>query len=439
MLHYVILAAFFSTLFLALSMSAYSETQVGSAILVEIAPPWDVIDQGTAECVIDAIKYAEANNYALILKVDSYGGYLDSGYAIGDAIYKAQVPVIAFVENKALSAGTLIILPANFVIMEKGSIIGAMQPVRVDPVTGEITFINESKILNPIIEKSKLYASKAGRNVTAIESFIVKAATMSSSEAVKYGVADYEVANYYEIFSILDGKEVAIGDRSYRLKLSQGGVREFSCSVRSRFLSIMSNSYLASVLVSIGLLSTIFALVSGKITMLPLTIAILLLGMLASGLNPNVVAAFFIVLGALLLAIELFVIPGFGVIGISGITLLTLGFLLLPMYLPPGYIPTESYLVQIRIFILGLGVTLGGLFGFMIFKVVQVRRKKPIEFTPKDEIGKAVDDIVPGKIGFVMIEGEYWRATSDEFIPKESRVIVVEMTEGGILKVKKVS
>lgn len=439
LLFYIALAAFFLSFIAAFSINAYSDPQVEGAILVKVGPPWDVIDQGVAECVVDAIRYAEANGYAVILEVDSYGGYLDSGFVIGDAIYKAQVPVIAFVENKALSAGTLIILPANFVIMERGSVIGAMQPVRVDPVTGEITFINESKIINPIIEKSRLYASKSGRNVTAVESFVLSAATMNSREAVEHGVADYEVANYYELFSVLDGKEVTIGNVTYRLKLSQGGVREFSCSVRSRFLSIMSNSYLASILVSIGVLSTIFALVSGKIAILPLTIAILLLGMLASGLNPNVVAAFFIVLGILLLSIELFVTPGFGIVGISGITLLTLGFLLLPMYLPSGYIPTESYLVQVRMFIIGLGVTLGGLFGLMIFKVVQVRRKKPIDFTPREKVGKAVEDIIPGKISFVMIEGEYWRAISDEFIPKDSKVLVVEIVEGGVLKVKKVS
>ncbi|MCC6041435.1 MAG: serine protease, partial [Desulfurococcaceae archaeon] len=133
------------------------------AIVVEITPPWDTIDSGVAECVSDAVKVAEDRGAVLVLKVDSYGGYLDAAFTIGDRLYDAKVVTVAYVENKALSAGTLIIIPTDLIAAKRGSIIGSMQPVVVNPVTGEITFVNESKIVQPILRKAEVYAERAGR------------------------------------------------------------------------------------------------------------------------------------------------------------------------------------------------------------------------------------------------------------------------------------
>jgi len=63
--------------------------------------------------------------------------------------------------------------------------------------------------------------------------------------------------------------------------------------------------------------------------------------------------------------------------------------------------------------------------------------KKPVEFTPAGKKGRTVDWLKPGETGFVRVEGEYWRAVSDETIPPGTEVIVVEMLENGVLKVRK--
>jgi len=166
---------------------------------------------------------------------------------------------------------------------------------------------------------------------------------------------------------------------------------EYSCSVRSRFISILSNTYLANILLTIGVLASIFALVSGKLVVLPLAVAFILLGLMGTGINPNLVSLFFILLGGVLLAVELFILPGFGIVGITGIILLLLGFTLLPMYTPTGIAPSESYVLMLRVFIIGLSVVFGGFFGIVLFKVVQVKRKKPISYTP---IGKLVLQLI---------------------------------------------
>lgn len=422
--------------FVSYSASA-TETQVTKAVLVEVAPPWDTVDNGVAECFVNAVKYAEERGALLIYRVNSYGGYLDAAFTIGDAIYYSRVPTVAYVENKALSAGTLILLPADIIALQKGSIIGAMKPVIVNPVTGEVTFVNESKIIEPIVGKAKVYSEPRNRNVSLITEFIAEARVVDSSTAVKLGVGDMEVNSFGELLSKLNGLVVERGGTRYVLNVAPAQVEVYACSVRSRFLSLLSNAYLANALLSIGVLAAIFSLASGKLAALPLAIALILLGLLGTGINPNFVSVLFIVLGALLLAVELFVLPGFGIVGISGIVLLTVGFALLPMYIPSGVMPQEEYILALRAFIFGVAITLGTFFGIVLFKVIQVKRKKPMLYTPVGKEGVAVDDIRPGSIGFVKIEGEYWRATSSSEIKAGEEVVVVAMKPDGVLVVNK--
>lgn len=405
------------------------------AIVVEITPPWDTIDSGVAECVSDAVKVAEDRGAVLVLKVDSYGGYLDAAFTIGDRLYDANVVTVAYVENKALSAGTLIIIPTDLIAAKRGSIIGSMQPVVVNPVTGEITFVNESKIVQPILRKAEVYAERAGRNASLIRDFILKALSVDAKTAMENGVINLVVSDFGDLLRVLENYNLTRNNTTYRLEISR--IEVFSCSLRSRFLSVLSNSYLANVLVTIGVLATIFALVSGKLVVLPLTITLILLGLISTGISPNLVSVFLVVLGAVLLAIELFVLPGFGIIGISGIALLTLGFALLPMYIPVGALPTEEYVSVLRAFIFGVSITLGVFFGLVVFKVIEVKRQKPYEYTPRGKVGVAIEDIKPGLLGFVKVEGEIWRATSTEEIKSGEEVVVLEMRSDGVLVVKK--
>jgi membrane-bound serine protease (ClpP class) len=430
---------FYSLLFSLSAASSPEKSAYRSALLVEIAPPWDTIDSGVAECVVEAVEAAEREGAVLIIKVDSYGGYLDAAFTIGDRLYDAKTPIVAYVENKALSAGTLVLLPADLIVAKQGAVIGAMQPVAVNPVTGEITFLNESKIIEPILRKAEVYAERAGRNVSLIREFIVKARTERAETALEYRVVDRVVSGFEELLEVLRDYNLTRLNATYRLEISRGGVRSFACSLRSRLLSVLLNPYLANALISIGVLATIFALVSERLTILPLTITLILLGLLGTGLNPNIVSAFLVVLGVALLAVELFILPGFGVMGISGIVLLTLGFALLPLYIPTGALPPEEYISTLRVFVIGFSVVLGSFFGFVLFKVIEVKRQRPYEFTPRGKVGVVIEDVKPGSIGFVKVEGEIWRATSTEEIRAGEEVVVLEMRSDGVLVVKKKS
>jgi len=408
---------------------------VTTALIVSITPPWDTIDEGVRECIDAALTEAEDNGYALIMLVDSYGGYLDAGFNIADRIALAKVPVIAYVSGgKALSAATLIILPSHVIAVSPQAIIGAMQPISYDPMTGTYRFVNESKIINPIVEKAINYAKQRHRNTTAAELFVRKNLVLNSESAVKYHVADLVANNLDDLLNKLRGKVINIDGKNVTLNIVS--TKEFTCSIRSRVISAFSNPLVNSIMMTIGVLGTIFALLSGKLPIVPLTLLFLLLGLLGTGFNPNLISLFMILLGGILLAVELFATPGFGVLGITGIVFLAIGFALMPSA-PSGFAPPPAYLEQFRIIAVGIASGLGAFTGFAVYKIVEAKKRESKYFTPVERVGRAVDDIKPGSEGFVIVNGEYWRAISEEFIPKGSKVKVVRM-EGARLVVKKV-
>ena len=427
---------FTATLHVAQGSPSSVETTITEAILVSVKPPWDTIDEGIKECIIQAIDQAEDVGAAVIISVDSYGGYLDAGFAIGDRIASSRVPVISFVSGgKALSAGTLIILPSHIVAIAPHAIIGAMQPIAYDPVTGSYTYVNESKIVNPIVEKAVTYAKMRGRNTTAAELFVRKNLVLNAGDAVRNGVADVIATSINDLLSKIRNVEVNISNNVYRLRIEH--VTTYGCSIRSRLISIFSSPLVSSVLLTIGIMGTIFALLSGKLPVIPVALLFLILGLLGSGFSPNLIALFMVLLGAILLAVEVFVTPGFGALGIAGIIFLALGFALIPSSPPSAISPPPNYLEQFRVFAMGIGLGLGSFTGFIIYKVIQAKRSKPVLFTAVGKVGRAIDDIEPGKEGFVMVEGEYWRAISDERIPKGAKVRVVRM-DGSRLVVRRV-
>lgn len=433
---YLGLAVFTLFLLTALVVSGSSTVVVNSLVLVRITPPWDMIDAGIAECIVNAINYAELSRYAVLIELETYGGYLDAAFTIGDRIASSKVPVIVYVSGgKAFSAGTLISLPAHFIFLSPIASIGAMQPVAIDPLTGQYVPINESKILNPIIEKATFYAKLRNRNTTAVKMFVTKNFVLTADDAVRNGVADAVTKDLHEVLDFSGGKNVSIDGVTYILSRNLR-VEEYSCDIRSRFLSILSNTILSSILTTIGIMATIFSIASGRLEALPLALVFLALGLVGSGFSPNFISLFLILLGAGLLSIELFLTPGFGILGISGIVMLATGFALLPgggsTYIAPG----ATFLAISRYIAIGIGVGLGLFTGFVLYKVIQAKKRRVTLFEITGKLGRSIDRIPAGGEGFVIVEGELWRAYSDEEIPPNTQIFVVDRRDS-LLIVKK--
>ncbi|MEM1600739.1 MAG: NfeD family protein [Sulfolobales archaeon] len=423
---------------LTLTIGFEATTTGSTALVVEIKPPWDTIDPGIAECVIEALDLAESSTSVLILAVDSYGGWLDSALAIGDAIYSSKIPVIGYVAGgKALSAGTLILLPSHIIALSQNSIVGAMQPVSYDPLTGSVRYLNESKVLNPIIEKAVLYAESRGRNVSLVKEFIVGNLVLNAQEALKLGLSDLIANDIADLIAKVNGVEVTIASKKYVLNIE--GYRYYSCSLRSRTLSLLSNTLVSTVLFSVGIMALIFSIASANLYAVPLALVFLILGLIGSGFNPNLASLIMITLGSMLLMLELLVIPGFGATGIAGIAFLVFGFLLMPTSLPVTTVLTPEQLAMFRVAAIALGLLGGSITTLIFVKLVKIRKMKKQLFSLEGKVGKAVDRLTPNSYGYVFVEGEYWLAKSEDIVEPGERVYVVKHMDTYLLVRKYVS
>jgi membrane-bound serine protease (ClpP class) len=101
---------------------------------VLVVPIEGVVDEGMAHLVQRAVDQADNEHAsALVLDVNTPGGLVSAAFEIRDAMLSAQVPTVAYVSQRAYSAGALITLSAKTIVMAPGSSIGAAEPIPNDP------------------------------------------------------------------------------------------------------------------------------------------------------------------------------------------------------------------------------------------------------------------------------------------------------------------
>src|SRR5215208_6216419 len=92
-------------------------------------PVHGVIEMGLAPFIERSIREAQAAGArAVILDIETPGGRVDAAERIVDAVSNAEIPVYAFVNVRAFSAGALIALASRQIYMRPGAVIGAATP-----------------------------------------------------------------------------------------------------------------------------------------------------------------------------------------------------------------------------------------------------------------------------------------------------------------------
>ena len=397
---------------------------------------YGVIDSSTEDYVRYALRVAEDNNAGLVLLLNTPGGYLDAATNIVSLINRARVPVIAYVVDKwAESAGTLILVTSHVAAMQPGTIIGSMQPVYYNPQSGVYKPVNESKIINPIIKILCEHGATKGRNATALVGFVLKNYNFGAEEALRYHVIDAVADNMDELLANLSGSVVVLPSGPVVRLGEPVSVEYIPPPPRVVIVHALSDPILSGLLLSLGTLIIIFSIISGHLAYATLGALLLLLGLAGTGYSPNMVSLFLIIIGSLLLAIEIHT-PGFGLFGGVGIVMLVLGIVLLPT--GGGFAVNIKYANMILYILYSIGAFVGSITAFIVYKLIQVRRRKPIVWSIIGSEGRALDDIPPGGEGFIMVQGEYWKARSesDEPIKRGEKVVVVGK-DGPILIVRK--
>ncbi len=398
---------------------------------VYIIPIKGEINKATYQFLKNTISdISKENPQAIIFEIDTYGGLIDQAEKIKDLIYNLQIPTISYVNNKAESAGVLITISSEKVVMAKSSTIGSAE-----------TIPNTEKVMSMWKSFLRDMAEERGRNPEIIEAMADsdveiegitirgKLLNLTSREALKYGIADYVSNDYKDILNHFNIKYANL------VTIEEG--------MEVKVAKFVSNPHISTLLLTagfIGLLIEIFTPGFG----IGGTLSIIAFGMFFGG---NILAGhsqwislILFITGLILLIIE-GMIPGFGLPGISGIVLLIVG-IVLAMNSVTNALMSLSIAIIVTTIIAIILIKLGKkspIFNKIVLETEQENEKGYLSSFTKDEylgkIGVTVTELRPS--GIIEIEGKRIDALSEgNYIEKETPIEVVRV-EGSKIFVRR--
>jgi len=420
-------------LFIFSSFSFIADAQSSNVLVVEIT---DTIDQSSVEILAESMQQAKnQSSQAIILLLDTPGGGLQQTFDIADLIHNSQIPVIGYVYpsgSAAWSAGTFILISTHIAAMADHTIIGSCQPVEVGIEGTKV--INDSKIINALVEWIKERANMYGRNETIAENFIRKNLNLNATLACEYGVVEFVSSSIDQLLDDIDGANVTTSSGNITLHTKDAEKVMYSPSPKIQIMKIISNPILTSLLLMLGIFALIFGISSPGFGAEVFGVIAILLSLVGSGFAISTLSIIFIIIGCLLLIIEIFVTPGFGVIGIGGITCLAIGSIfLVPNYPNREWLISMEYMETAIVISLVVIVLIAIFFVFLLYKVLQIRNKKRAIGVFIGEKARTIDRITPGEPGYVRFKGEYWQARSDTTIEKNTKVVIVDKDESVLI------
>ena len=331
--------------------------------IIEI-PITETIDLGLAAFVDRALKDAKPTD-VVILNITTFGGRIDAAVQIRDRLLQAKIPTVAFINQRAISAGALISLACDTILMTPNASIGAATPVQID---------DEGK-MNPTTEKVVSYmraemrstAEAKGRRGDLAEAMVDadveipgvdpqgKLLTLTTDRAVELKLADASVADYNGALELLNLKQAE--------QLRQ------ETALAERFARFITDPMVSSLLMTIGTIALAAELytpgigIGGFIAVL--CFALFFGGQYTASLAGWEELVVFLV-GVGLIAFEVLVIPGHGLVAVVGICIVIAAIIMsmvelrmpLDVSLAMGYLQEmiRAVLLRLMIAVIALGV-----------------------------------------------------------------------------------
>lgn len=397
------------------------------------------IDLGLAPYVNRVVNEAEKNNAdAIIFKINTFGGRVDAATQIKDAILSSKIKTVAFVNNRAISAGALITLSCNVIIMAPGSNIGAATVVdQTGQKVGE-------KYQSYMRSEMRSTAEKNGRPTDIAQAMVderivipglcdsTQLVTLTSEEAVKYKMADTILAKLDDVLNYLDLKDAKVID-----------VRSNWAEDVVRFLN---NPIIASILIMIGFFG-LLAEIKTPGWGLPGTAGLIALALFFGSSYilqlASIVEILMFIAGIILIAVEIFVIPGFGLPGIAGIILVFASIFLSLLGGDPfiNFDTISVAIIQLTIALIAALVLVFLLAKFLpktsaFSRLVLAESEKadqgfvsyPSETSLLGKTGKALTVLRPA--GIAEIEGKKYDVIADNEYIEPGKVVKVIRVEG---------
>ena len=412
--------------------------------------------------------FNEANEQqadVILIHMNTYGGMVDAADSIRTIILNSAIPVYVFIDNNAASAGALISIACDSIYMRPGANMGAA------------TVVNQSGEQVPDKYQSYMRATmRATAEAHGTDTVVVNGKTefrwkrdpaiaeaMVDPRMYVEGVSDSGMvltftANEAIKHGYCHGQAHSINEVLEHAGLNNTIIKEYKATKLEKFIGMLISPYLQGLLVMVIIGGIYFELQSPGIGF-PLAASIIaaivyFAPLYLEGLAENWEIILFIV-GLLLVAIEMFVIPGFGVAGIAGIVAIVVGLSLSMVdnvifdwdieysgaFLNSLTIVLISGILSIFISVFVGGKTLqSSAFSWLVLNKTQARAEGylsvPIEQTNMaGEKGVTISVLRP--TGKIEVNGELYDASAIVGFIEKNEPITVVKSEVGQLYVRK--
>jgi membrane-bound serine protease (ClpP class) len=363
----------------------------------------DMIDEGLYKSIKRRTEMALAGGCEYIIyDIDTYGGDLFAAFDISNYFLhdlKDKVVTVAYVSKKAISAGAMISVGCKEIIMKENASIGDCAPIvmggklegvereKVETVT-RAAFKNSAQsygypepllkaMVTMQIEVYKVKNLKTGKleffeanyvptdaNEYDIQNKSDELLTLTSAEALEYGISKAVVKNVDEVLSFLAKRDNIVFEKP---------IPTLEPIWSEQMVRWLNSPAVTSVLVMIAMLGIYIEFKTPGVWLPALIAGACILIIIGSkyltGMANWIEIAMFIV-GIVLLGVELFVIPGFGIIGFAGVALIFVGLFGMLIKNPPDKLPWPETEMDWSLFSTGILSIVYGFAGFIAAALV---------------------------------------------------------------------
>lgn len=409
----------------------------------EIAPPASLRVEKAIE---DAL---EIKADIIVVHINTFGGTLDDADKIRTAFQQCTIPVWAYIDNNAASAGALISIACDSIFMHSGSSIGAATVV---DQTGAVQPDKYQSYMRSLMRST---AEAQGRRPDIAEAMVDpdihvegvsdsgKVLTFTTQEAIRYGFCEAEVESVAALLQHAGVEQYTIHEQRY--------------SFIDKLIGFLVTPVVSGILIMLIIGGIYFELQQPGIGF-PLILALSAAALYFAPLYLEGLASYWEILifivGIVLIVLELFVIPGFGVAGVCGIICLVVGLVFSMVgnvgfdfsHIPGGLIANRLMITLVSIVVaLPLSIWLGKkLFESTLFGGLALNTEESTSegFTVASSqelqlVGtKGIASTILRPAGKVTIDGRHYDAVAQiGYIDKGASVVVVDYVNGSLVVV----
>lgn len=268
------------------------------------------INKAVYQHMKDSINEIEARGDAdlIVFDIETYGGRVDAAESMSDMILSLNTPTMSYVNSRAISAGVLLTISSDMIVMKPGSTIGSAE-----------TIPNTEKIMSMWKSTLRSAAQETGRDpliaeAMADENIVIEGVTERGS---LLNLTSQEALD----LEFIDLVESDIKRAAEELGFENAELVNYDMPFMARFSQFITGSFMAPLLLTLGFIGLVLEILTpgfglGIIVSLS-SFGLYFLGSIMAGAS-SILALLIFIIGIVFLFIEL-TMPGLGIPGVIGI------------------------------------------------------------------------------------------------------------------------